>query len=86
MVSSITESEIRKREGTRPKEGLWKGGNRSGVHPGRITAIEPAPGGAYSVTIDSTTVSFAARNLDQRGVIRDLTLWTIISNMDTGEV
>ena len=86
MVSGITESEIRKREGTRPKEGLWKGGNRSGVHPGRITAIEPAPGGAYSVTIDSTTVSFAARNLDQRGVIRDLTLWTIISNMDTGEV
>ena len=38
------------------------------------------------MTIDSTTVSFAARNLDQRGVIRDLTLWTIISNMDTGEV
>ena len=56
------------------------------VHPGRITGVEPAPGGAYSVTIDSTTVSFAARNLDQRGVIRDLTLWTIISNMDTGEV
>ena len=48
------------------------------VHPGRITAIEPTPGGAYSVTIDSATVSFAAHNLDQRGVIRDLTLWTII--------
>ena len=68
------------------KGGIGVGRQPVWVHPGRITAIEPAPGGAYSVTIDSTTVSFAARNLDQRGVIRDLTLWTIISNMDTGEV
>ena len=38
------------------------------------------------MTIDSATVTFAARNLDQRGVIRDLTLSPIISNMDTGQV
>ena len=48
--------------------------------------MEPSPGGRCSVSVDSTTVTFAARNLDQQGVIRDLTLWPIISNMDTGEV
>ena len=56
------------------------------VQPGMTTGIEPSPGGRYSVSVDSTTVTFAARNLDQQGVIRDLTLWPIISNMDTVEV
>ena len=56
------------------------------VQPGRITGIDTSLGGRYSVTIDSTTVTIAARNLDQQGVIRDLTLWSIISNMDTDEV
>lgn len=56
------------------------------VHPGRITNIEPAPGGGYDVTIDSTRVAFAARNLDRRRVIRDLVLRGSISNMDTDEV
>ena len=36
------------------------------------------------MSVDSATVTFAARNLDQQGVIRDLTLWPIISNMGTG--
>ena len=56
------------------------------VQPGRTTGIEPSPGGRCSVSVDSATVTFAARNLDQQGVIRDLTLSPIISNMDTGEV
>ena len=39
------------------------------------------PGGRYLVTIRS-----AARNLDQREVVRNLTPLTIISNFDTGLV
>ena len=53
------------------------------VQPGRITGIETSPGGRYLVTIRSATVTFAARNLDQREVVRDLTPLTIISNFDT---
>ena len=37
------------------------------VHPGRIKGVEPVPRGGYSATIDSTTVSFAARNLGPAG-------------------
>ena len=51
------------------------------VQPGRITGIETSPGGRYLVTIRS-----AARNLDQREVVRNLTPLTIISNFDTGLV
>ena len=53
------------------------------VQPGRITDIVTRSGGGYLVTIRSTTVRFAARNLNQREVVQDLTLLIIMSNEDT---
>ena len=56
------------------------------VHPGRIKNLEPAPGGQYRVTIDSTSVSFAARNLSGRAVIRGVVILGKVANMDTEDV
>ena len=56
------------------------------VHPGRITNVETTPGGRYRVTIDSTTVCFAARNLAGRPVIRDVAVRGTLANMDTTDV
>ena len=53
------------------------------VQPARITGIVMRSGGGYLVTIRSTTVRFAARNLNQREVVRDLTRLIIMSNEDT---
>ena len=57
------------------------------IHPGRITAIENLPGGQYRVTIDSTTIAFAARNLkEEQAIARDVELFGRISNDDTDHV
>ena len=54
------------------------------VHPGRITNVENLPGGQYRVTIDSTTIAFAARNLkEEQAVARDVELSARISHDDT---
>ena len=51
------------------------------VHPGRIANVEPAPGG-HMVTIDSTSVSFAAMDLAEGAVIRGVDIQTKVSNSD----
>ena len=57
------------------------------VHPGRIADVEILPGGQYRVTINSTTVAFAARNLkEEQAVVRDLELSARISYDDTDRV
>ena len=56
------------------------------VHPGRITNVETMPGGRCRVTIDAANVRFAARNLAERAVIRDLVILGKLENLDATDV
>ena len=57
------------------------------VHPGRITEVESLPEGQSRVTIGSTTVAFAARNLkEEQAVVRDVELLGKLNHMDSADM
>ena len=56
------------------------------VNPGRVTDIETTPEGRPRVTINVRGPGFSARNLGLRGVIRDLIVYSMISDMDSADV
>ena len=57
------------------------------VHPGRITDVESLPEGQSRVTIGSTTVAFAARNLkEEQAVVRDVELLGKLNHMDSADM
>ncbi len=56
------------------------------VNPGRVIDIETTPEGRARVMINVQGLSFSARNLGRRGVIRDLIVYSMISDMDSADV
>ena len=56
------------------------------VNPGRVIGIETTPEGRPRVMINVQGPSFSARNLGLRGVIRDLIVYGMISDMDPSDV
>ena len=56
------------------------------VNPGRVIDIETTPEGRARVMINVQGPSFSARNLGRRGVIRDLIVYGMTSDMDSADV
>ena len=56
------------------------------VNPGRVIDIETTPEGRPRVMINVQGPDFSARNLGLRGVIRDLIVYGMISDMDSADV